>query len=123
MKLTTLSASLLLIATAGCSNDQKLFGPSLMPRAQAAEMISDTSRRDDALRAVALDAVHDGDAVVANEAIDHMTPSALRDDVASRCALWLAHHWRAGEGASIAKKIGDTSRRDQTLAEIALGRP
>jgi hypothetical protein len=122
MKLTCLT-TFIALALAGCASDQKLFGPSLLPRAEAAEAISDPARRDDAVGKVAIDAIHDGDAVAANEAIDHMRAGPIRDDVAARCAQWLAKHWRAGEGTAIAKKIGDASLRDQVLLSIALGRP
>jgi hypothetical protein len=124
MKITQILTTVALgAAMIGCASDQKLFGPSLMPRAEAAEAISEGARREDALRTVALDAIHDGDAVVANEAIDAMKDVRVRDDTAARSSEWLAKHWRAGEGTAIAKKIGDVKLRDQVLVEIALGRP
>ncbi|HEX8523925.1 MAG TPA: hypothetical protein VF669_16845 [Tepidisphaeraceae bacterium] len=123
MKRATFILALTLAALVGCSNDQRLFGPSLMPRAEAGKSIANLNRRDEALRSVALDAIHDGDAVVANEAIDNMRPTRYRDEVAARCARSLAKDWRAGEATGIAKKIGDVTLRDQVLMEIALGRP
>ncbi len=124
MKITQILSTLALgVVVLGCAPDQKLFGPSLMPRAEAAQAISGGGHREDALRGVALDAIRDGDAVVANEAIDAMKDVRLRDDVAGRCSEWLARHWRAGEATGIAKKINDVKLRDQVLEEIALGRP
>ena len=105
----------------GCV-DQQIFGPSYLPRATAAKAISDPLAHDDALRTVALRAIQDGDAVVANEAVDAFHDDQIRDDVAARCARWLGEHWRAGEATVLAKKIGDVILRDRVLKQIATGK-
>jgi hypothetical protein len=112
----------LLLAACGCSSDHGRFGPYYTPRVNAAKAINDESMRDEALRRVGQIAIDSGDAIAANDAIDAIRSSDIKDDLASLSARKLNSRQQWGQATALARKINNVELRDRVLREIATGR-
>jgi hypothetical protein len=122
MNKTLLPIIALLLAVCGCSSDYARFGPYYTPRVNAAKSINDESMRDEALRRVGQIAIDGGDAIAANDAVDAIHSSDVKDDLASGSARKLNSRQQWGQATSMAKKITDVELRDRILREIATGK-
>jgi tRNA A-37 threonylcarbamoyl transferase component Bud32 len=94
--------------------------PLLEARISAARTIATDSTRNDALRAIAINAAGNGDALSSKAAIEAMTFVDLKDDTAATCAKTLARTDVAA-ATGIAKLIASNELHDATLGAIAQG--
>ena len=90
-------------------------------RLEAAKAIFDSTKRDPALAALALDAAKAGDGEVAKEAIKNIFSSTAKDDAGYNAAVALARAGKTKEAKAIADLMFSTSRKDAALAKIAEG--
>ena len=88
-------------------------------RLTAAVAISDSFKRDAALRAVADQAAQAGDAATVKKAVLEIGDSNKKDDAASSSALALANVGKRTDAAKVARMISDTDKRDNTLSKLA----
>ena len=88
-------------------------------RLAAAVAISDSLKRDAALRTVADLAAKAGDAATVKKAVLEIGDSNKKDDAASLSALALAKAGKRADAAEIARMIGGTNKRDDTLSKLA----
>ncbi len=86
MRKTKLLAVGLMLLIVGCGYNEATFGPSLVPRLDAAKAISNSAQRDDAIRIVAMEATQMGDAGVVNDAVESLHDVRIRDEVAAYAA-------------------------------------
>ena len=88
-------------------------------RLTAALAISDSLKRDAALRSVSDLAAQAGDAATVKKAVLEIGDSNKKDDAASSSALALAKVGKRADAAGIARMISDTNKRDDTLSKLA----
>lgn len=88
-------------------------------RLQAALAISDTVKRDAALRAVADLAAQVGDAPTVRKAVLQIGNTVNKDAAADTSAMALAKAGKRAEAAEIARMMSNTTKRDDTLLKLA----
>jgi len=101
----------------GCgsnSTPEKLQG-----RFNAANAISDTSKRDSALITVAKDAAEVGNGEVAKNAVLKISNLIRRSSTAAEVAVALADAGELDAAAEVAKQIAETEQRNKILEQIA----
>jgi hypothetical protein len=91
----------------------------LIPRYEAAKAIRSPDERDKAMAAVVRDAARLGDWAMTHKALSGITDGTDRDDAAGDAARLLSRFGRRAEAMDIAKTIGDSSKRDAALRELA----
>ncbi|MGI9457357.1 MAG: hypothetical protein ACR2NU_12405 [Aeoliella sp.] len=93
--------------------------PDYKGRLSAAKSMTNLTRRDSALTAVAIDAGKAGEGQVALDAVAAMNNLTSRGSVAEKAAVALAKAGKESDAVNVAKQINDLSRRDKVLAKIA----
>lgn len=124
--LTTVLGVLLAVGLAGVvmyasgGSATRAFAPprTLDARVQAAASIVMLETRDEALKAVALDAATDGDIEVVKQALQKMHRVTAKDETASQCAVRLAQAGQIQGAGEVAHMIFYLNVRDQTLQRI-----
>ena len=92
---------------------------NLSARLEAASNMMESTGKDKALAAIAVDAAQAGAAEIARQTIQEMMSMSLRDETMQKTALVLAKHGLRKQAIEMAKGIANTATRDQTLAELA----
>ena len=88
-------------------------------RLNAAKLITEMSKRDDALAKLAGDCSEAGDVEYAKKAVQLITEMGARDNAYRVCALKLAAGGKREDAVGFARSITQMQLRDQTLADIA----
>lgn len=115
--LSPIPIALMVALVAGCGGEA--LPQDLSGRLEAAKGISDRSRRDPALVAVAQDAGKAGSGEITKNAVAAISDAGLRSSTAAEVAVALADAGNAADAVEVAKQIADTGLRNQTLERIA----
>jgi hypothetical protein len=121
MRSPKLPLALLLCLCFGCKKNAPPRAEDLRGRFEAATQINSSQDRDEALKAVAVDAAGLGAGDVVKQALGAMNSSALRDETASDCALQLSKDRHSSMAKEVAQSINSSGLRDSTLKKVAKG--
>jgi hypothetical protein len=80
---------------------------------------SEGAARDDMAVEIARESSGNGDTGAVQHALGKIADAVKHDEAASACALTLARLSKSADASDVARTIGDSSRRDYTLAGIA----
>jgi hypothetical protein len=110
----------LLLSGLGCKSDTPpLESSALKGKLDAAMVIRDGIKHDDALLVVAEEAGRLGDVGVAEKAVREIRDGIKHDDAASKAAVALAAIGNTSSAKSLAEMIRDGVKRDNALSKIA----
>jgi len=112
---------LLLCLLAGCKKSEPSRTEDLQPRLGAAMQINSVKDRDDALKAVAVDAASLGAGDIVKQAVGAINNVSLHDETASDCALRLAKARQGNAAKDVAQEINSVQLRDRTFKKMAEG--
>ncbi len=107
--------------TADAGTDEGETKAGYMDRYEAANAISNSTTKDEALAAVAVDAAKGGDGEVVKKSVQSISNSAANDTAASTAAVALANVGKGKEAREVAQMIHNSAKKDDTLAKIAKG--
>lgn len=107
----------------GCNRDaQRQQSPEqLKGRLDAANAISNTTEKNEALKSVAQDAADSGVVEVALKAVEGISNTTTRNEVAAACSRKLAKRGDTKGATDVAQLISNTTLKNEVLAEIAKG--
>jgi hypothetical protein len=104
----------------GCRrNDSASANGSFAERIQAARLIGDPGKRDDAYAKLAQDAADSSDVEITKESLRLIGDPKVRDSASAASARSLANHGKREGAVRVAQTIGDPKIRDEALAQIA----
>ncbi len=106
-----------IVVLSGCSGNGTT--ENLPGRYDAASKISDTSKRNSALVAVAKAAGQSGDGEVAKNAVLKISDTSLRSTTAAEVAIALANAGKSDAATEVAQQIAGTGHRNAILEKIA----
>lgn len=115
---------LLVVANlAGCNREApRTQAPDqLKGRLDAANGISNSTERNEALKSVAQDAAEAGVVEVTVKAVEGISNTTMRSEVAATCARKLAKRGETKGATDVAQLITNSTLKNEVLGEIAKG--
>jgi len=111
----------LVLGCGGKPSESHVKPNQLHARLDACLTMTNLNARDEALKAVALDAAEIGEGEVVKGALGRFTSLNLKDEAASACALKLSAAGQDQAAVDVAKMMMSLDKRDDVLKKIAKG--